>query len=220
VVSATAVRASHGKLVDVDARFYQFARRAYGLGWYHGDYEGELLMHDFGNYPGFRAHVSFMPAHGIGVAVLANESAQGYFMPEAIATLIYDRLLGKPDLAARRDSVVTFLRADAENVRQSIARDQARRAARPDTLAFPLSAYTGTFVEPEAGTMRITASGTTLRASIGVLTGEMEPVDGQTQLRVELVPGSGDLVDFFISSGRADSLTYGGRNFRRTDGPR
>jgi hypothetical protein len=37
---------------------------------------------------------------------------------------------------------------------------------------------------------------------------------------VELVPGSGDLIDFFISSGRADSLTYGGRNFRRTDGPR
>ncbi|HEX2191211.1 MAG TPA: serine hydrolase [Longimicrobiaceae bacterium] len=211
-----AVREAQRMQATTDAEFYRFAREGYGLGWYHGRYEGDVLVHHFGNYPGFRAHVSFMPEHGLGVAVLTNESAQGYFVPEVVAAYVYDRLREKPGLEEKYDSAMAFLRNDAARVRKSIERDRERRAARPESLALPPAAYVGTYRSPTSGSMEIRQSGPgRLEARIGVLGSPMEPVDvGGRQLRVELVPGSGAIVSFFIGAGRADSLMYNGAVFR------
>jgi len=216
---AAAVREAHRPQATTDAKFYQFTRKGYGLGWYQGEYEGDVLLHDFGNYPGFRAHVSFMPAHKIGVAVLANESTLGYYMPEVMATYIYDRLLGKPGLEQKYDSAMSFLRNDAMRVRSSIERDRLQRAARPTRLQRPAAYYTGTYVSRETGTMRILQTPDhALEVRIGTLTSLAEPIDDAgTLLRVELVPGSGVQLKFYSSDGQADSLTFSGRIFRRID---
>jgi len=216
VLSAEAVAEAHRLQATTEAEFYQFARSGYGLGWYHSDYEGDLVLHHFGNYPGFRAHVSFMPGADIGIAVLTNESAQGYFMPEAVATWIYDHLLGKPGLEAKYDSVVALLGGDAERVREAVRRDEQNRLTRPDSLTAPLSAYAGRYTNPAIGTLVVepTPFGR-LRARIGRLHSLMEPIDDRRLLRVELVPGSGEVVEFFLNEGRADSLLLRGQPFRR-----
>jgi CubicO group peptidase (beta-lactamase class C family) len=215
ILPAEVVREAQRLHARTDARFHDFVRTGYGLGWYHSTYDGEFVLHHFGNYPGFRAHVSFMPAHRIGVAVLTNESAQGYYVPEFVATAVYDRLLGKPDLEAKYDSVLGFLRADAARVRAAIARDVERRAQRPDSLILPAGAYVGTYTNPQGGTLIVDVSNAgRLRATIGVLTSLMEPIDERSLLRVELIPGSGESIEFFIQGELADSLEYGGLVFR------
>lgn len=217
-VSAAAIRAAHEILVPTDAKFHDFGRTGYGLGWYHGEYDGDRTLHHFGNYPGFRAHVSFMPEHGIGVAVLTNESSQGYFVPEAVATAIYDRLLGKPDVESRWAASREFLFNDALRVRSSVRKDAAERALRPDTLALPATAYTGSYYSPLGGTLTIEERGFgRLGASIGVLSSLLEPAgpDRPELLRAELIPGNGEWIEFFHRENHADSVAYKGVTFRR-----
>lgn len=213
---AGAVRAALAKRVDVEAEFHEFRRTGYGLGWYHSEYDGELVIHHFGNYPGFRAHVSMMPEHGIGVAVLTNNSSLGYYVPEFVATSVYDRLLDKPDLAARYDSAAAFLRADADRVLDAVRADVRRRATRPDSMIHPLATYAGTYSNPGGGTMIVGDAGLDrLAVRIGDLASLAEPIDGETTVRVELTPGSGEVVEFLLAGGRADSLEYSGAVWRR-----
>ena len=216
VLPAEALREAHRLQAATTAKFHAFVRTGYGLGWYHSEYDGDLVLHHFGSYPGFRAHVSFMPGRRIGVAVLTNESAQGFYLPEVVATWVYDRLLGKPGLEARYDSAVAFLRRDAARVRAATRRDRERRAERPDSLALPPATYLGTYANPRGGTFVVEESNVgPLRASVGILTSLMEPIDDRRLLRVELIPGSGEAVRFYLGDGRADSLEYGGWIFRR-----
>lgn len=213
---STAVQEAHRLQASTEAKFYDFERTGYGLGWYHSRYEDALVIHHFGNYPGFRAHVSFMPESDIGVAVLTNESAQGYYIPEMVATWVYDRLLEKSGLEAKYDSVMGFLRDDAARVRSAVARDARQRTTRPDSLALPFAFYTGAYEHPAGGTLRIDDPGVgRLRVEIGVLSSFMEPIDDTSTLRVELIPGSGEVAEFFLGDNRADSVRYGGLVFRR-----
>jgi CubicO group peptidase (beta-lactamase class C family) len=75
VLSPDAVRAAHTQYATTDRKYDRFRRTGYGLGWYHSDFEGELLMHHFGGIGGYHAHVSFMPDHGVGVAAVINSDA-------------------------------------------------------------------------------------------------------------------------------------------------
>lgn len=218
VLPAAAVREAHRQQASTKASFFQFARTGYGLGWYHSQYDGELVLHHFGNYPGFRAHVSFMPRRRIGVAVLSNESSRGYFVPEAVATWIYDRLLKKPDAAKRYAASLKYLRDDADRVWTAVVRDRRNRTGRPETLSLPAAAYIGTYTSPLKGTLRIeTASHGRLRATIGVMTSLIEPIDDRTRVRVELIPGSGQEIEFALTDAKATSLTYDEAVFSRRE---
>jgi hypothetical protein len=74
----------------------------------------------------------------------------------------------------------------------------------------------GTYVNPREGTFSVEDSGLgRLRATIGVMSSLMDPIDDRRVLRVELIPGSGETVEFFVEGERADSLEYGGLVFQR-----
>ncbi|MFW6085320.1 MAG: serine hydrolase domain-containing protein, partial [Gemmatimonadota bacterium] len=74
---AAAVREMQIPQIRLDRTFFEFERYAYGLGLYLARWEGEELFHHFGAFPGFRSHLSFMPAHDVGVVVLQNEGVDG-----------------------------------------------------------------------------------------------------------------------------------------------
>jgi CubicO group peptidase (beta-lactamase class C family) len=92
-----AVAQSHARQIQLDWTWGKFHRFAHGLGVYSADYEGDLLMHHFGG----ETHVSFMPEHGFGIAVLTNQIDVGLYVTHSVATLLYDHLLEKPDMEAR-----------------------------------------------------------------------------------------------------------------------
>lgn len=214
VVPAAAVRESHALQVETDAKFHEFHRTGYGLGWYHSDYGGDFVLHHFGNYPGFRAHVSLMPEHGLGIAVLTNESSRGYFVPEVVALSIYDLLLAKPDAGQRRHQRIQFLMNDAASVLASVEKDRKQRMTRPEEVELPNSTYVGTYLDERLGELEIVEQEGRLVARVGLLESRMEPVNDRDVFRVELIPGSGQQIGFKLEGDRAIAVVYDGATFK------
>ena len=107
---AAAVQLIRAPLATVDESFYNFHRKTYGLGWYNSDYEGDDLYHHFGAYTGYRVHISMMPKIQLGVSVLSNaaDPANG-FIPDMIATYVYDIALGKDGVEEKFEAEIKAL---------------------------------------------------------------------------------------------------------------
>lgn len=209
------VEETHRSEVSLDKTFNGIHRTGYGLGWYIGDYDGETLIHDFGGYEGWRAHVSFMPKHRIGVAVLTNTSGVGFFIPDLIAGYIYERILGKPDVDATFAHRIAQMKAKIEKREKAIAADYARRAARPKTLPRPLESYAGEYSNSVMGTVDVRVEGSSVVASIGQLSSKLTTFSGD-KLRAELIPGEGTVLAFrFAKKGPATAVVWNGLVFER-----
>lgn len=202
----------HTVHADVDASFYRFKRYEYELGWYRSDYEGDLLIHDFGTYPGFRSHLSYMPNHDIGIVVLTNGYAGSIFFVDVIASYAYDILLGKKNLSEKyekelNDVVAMRERRDA-GIEQSNAKflDDSPNAAK----------YAGVYEHPFYGRMVITAGGDALHASFGVLSSTLRPYESNNKFIEELVPGSLHLITFEKSSSGQMTLKFRDETYERT----
>jgi len=211
-------RETHKQQITVpDVNWYKFRRYGYGLGWYWSDYEGKLLMHDFGGFEGWYSHVSYMPALHIGVAVIANSSAPGSSdASDMIATYIYDRLAGRSDIDAVYTARTAEARTKTDERWKRIAADFDHRSKRTPSLTREPTAYTGEYVSPQFGTISITHDGKVFRAKIGLLSSVLEPFDEPESARVELVPGGGQLLRFQFATGpRANALDWSGNLFSR-----
>jgi hypothetical protein len=212
---------NHRQQAAQDRDFGEYHRHGWTLGWDIGTYEGDTLIHRFGSFPGFRSHMSFMPQHSIGVAVLVNEAALGGMLADLVANYIYDRLLEKPNLETKWPDKLDAVRQQAAQRRQRIAADRARRAARPQTLPHPLASYAGVYENDLLGRMEWSVVDGKLEVTMGLLESAVEVFNGeQNQLRVELT-GSGQVVGFSFDGDRARSLRYSGLDFPRvgTDRP-
>lgn len=216
------IRMGHTPYAVQNDTFYRYHRRAYGLGWHTADYEGERMIHHFGGFEGWRAHVSFLPDRGAGVAVLVNDgSPMASMAPDVIATYAYDLLLGRPGVNARYAAERERMAARAADWRRRVREDLANRAARPPTPDERKPFFTGTYESEMMGTLRVRLrENRELWASLGNLSARLDPFTRPDALRVELLPGSGQPVQFFFRDAAtpADSVGLGGRIFRRRPG--
>lgn len=220
-IPAAALRAAHQPYAFARDTFYRFERTGYGLGWWTSSFEGERLVHHFGSFAGWHAHVSFMPERGLGVAVLANDvSAGAFFVPHVVASYAYELLLGKPGLEAKYAEELRRLRENRDRYRTAVREDQERRAARPPTPAERKPFFAGTYESPTHGTMTIRlGEDGELRASVGALSAPLTPFTRPDALRVEFIPGSGQPLLFLFPDDRspADSLRYADTVWRRVE---
>jgi CubicO group peptidase (beta-lactamase class C family) len=202
--------------------FYRYLRTGYGLGWQSAEYEGERMIQHFGGFEGWRAHVSFLPDRGFGVAVLINDSSPiGGAAPDVIATYAYDLLLGRPGVNAKYAAERERLERDAAGMRQRILADRANRATRPPTPDARKPFFTGVYENEQMGTITVRlADNRELWADFGNMSARMDPFTRPDALRVELLPGSGQVLQFFFRDDAtpADSASISGRTFRRRPG--
>ena len=213
VLPREAFEIAHRQHVTVDGKFGPYRRTGYALGWYWSEFEGKTLLHHFGGFTGWRAHVSFMPATKTGVAAVTNSTGLAFDVPDLVANTIYDRLVNDRDSYASRSQE---LRASIEKERIAIREELAKRAARTPTLLREPSAYLGAFANDDWGTLTIRQAGSELRASLGTLDGKLEPFTEPDTARVELVPGSGEVLRFSFGSGAtADSVKFKSVVFER-----
>jgi CubicO group peptidase (beta-lactamase class C family) len=217
VLASDAVAQAHRLQVSLeeDTEYGPFRRFGYGLGWYWGEYGGDTLLHHFGGYPGARAHVSFMPQRGIAVAVMANVSGPAASVADLVATYAYDVMLHKAGVTARYDSLLAAWAVKLRKARDDVRTRRAKIAARPSTLAHPSRAYVGDYGSAELGVMRVREEHGRLRLTLGPLEALAEHYTRPEAVRVEFVPGTGEVVQFYLSAERADSLGYSGYIFRR-----
>ncbi|HEX6368320.1 MAG TPA: serine hydrolase domain-containing protein [Longimicrobium sp.] len=216
------IRAAHTPTAMHTDTFYRYVRTGYGLGWQSAEYEGERMIHHFGGFQGWQAHISFLPDRGIGVAVLINDSSPlNGAAPDVIATYAYDLLLGRPGVNAKYAAERERMAANAAEARQRIRADWERRAARPPTPDERKPFFVGTYENEMMGTLDVRLrEGRELWATLGNLSARLDPFTRPDALRVELLPGSGQVVQFFFRDERtpADSANVNGTTFRRRPG--
>ncbi|MDX2275560.1 MAG: serine hydrolase [Hyphomonadaceae bacterium] len=221
IVPAAAVQSTRTPLANLDDNFAQYTREHYGLGWYLGHYRDEPMVHAFGAFAGFRAHVSYLPDRHIGVSVLINEGTLAAPLVDIIANYIYDKAAGRADARAAFDAAVEVLGSRTDEAPARLAADRAARAARPWTLSHPRAAYAGVYENPDFGTLRINVEGDQIEARIGVLHAVAQAFTDADAVRVELVPFSGEVISFeFAGDETPAAAIFQGARFLRAGAPR
>lgn len=218
VIPAAIFESAHASIAKQDGSYMSFQRDGYGLGWNIGQYDGEKLIHHFGGFSGFHCHVSFMPEKEIGVAILVN-SSEGFMLADYVSRYAYDRMRDVPDLKQRfSDETLKAGTDQMKRRRAAIATDLERRAARPQKLPFPLSAYTGTFENEQLGKIVISVNDEKLEANMGPLWSAVEAFDADRNfLRVELT-GRGQVVEVhFDDTEKAQRIEASGNVFSRVE---
>ncbi|HKS26637.1 MAG TPA: serine hydrolase [Pyrinomonadaceae bacterium] len=196
--------------------FYKFKRYGYGLGWNLGTYNNDKLIHCFGEFPGFRPHVSFMPEHKTGVVVLVNESTEAFLLPDLIASDIYDYLVyGKPLQTDANPKVTEYIAGLEKDRAKKLAARQGERKE-PATLTLEPGIYTGAYENREWGKIIVTADGKTLSASFGSLSSPLMPLTSDT-FEASFLAGQTNKMSFKLEpSSKAVALSFMGQSFARS----
>lgn len=217
VVSDKAVLSAHRARVSQDNEFFDYHRTGYALGWNTGEYDGEAFVHHFGSFPGYRSHVSFMPEHGIGVAVVTNTTGARFFMVDLIASFVYQTLLDRPNVQDRfAQQLEEMDEAVTERVKR-IAEHRREIEQREWQLSKPMGNYAGTYTSMELGTLTITRDANGLLVTHGQLSAHAQPYPKQDVIRLELVPNNGHGAAFAIDNGVVTGLHYLGVEWSRLD---
>lgn len=218
IFPASVLAETHRPLARQDATFEGIQRTGYALGWQIGLLGGDTLYHHFGNYPGAFANVSFLPAHGVGVAVFLNSEMPAYGrLSLDIARRAYDLVLGRRQRDAQWAAYPDSLAGNVERMFATFRADRARRAARPSAPPRGWAAYAGTYTAPEMGTLTIATLGdSAAELRYGVSRSRLEVLSGDT-LRAEMPTGRGGAPApaTFDASGRAQTIVIAGRRFTR-----
>lgn len=218
---AEAVAETQRPQAEVDARFFEFDRRGYGLGLYVADYAGDTLIHHFGGIAGgFRSHMSWMPEHRIGVVALQNSAGAASSLPDIVATFVYDLLLGRPDVEARARARLDTVLAGAPEALASITAMAARRdsaIAAGSISELDLHAYVGTYENERIGRVRIRPGADLLRVDWAEIDTPLVPLGGQDFL-VEWQRGYPPATwTFLVRDDEVRGFDWGGRAFPRVE---
>lgn len=141
----------------------------FGLGWLLGTYRGQTryVIHT-GGYLGAAAHVSFMPDKRIGVAVVTNgDASAGIFAEQVVSIDVLDRFAD-----GNGDDLLADLRTMLpERLPRIIAQRTVTEAdiTAEGALSQPPERYTGVFVNPDFGTLKVERVGSNLRITLGVM---------------------------------------------------
>lgn len=216
VVDAEAVRITRAGAVDTgEVRAGDFGANRYSPGWNIGRYGDDDIFFHYGGFVGFRAHVSYIPARRIGVAVFANDSSVGGRLGDAVAKYAYGRLTGDPAAQTAFDAAVEGLAGSLQQGRDAVKADREKRAQRPWTLSRPRAAYAGTYVSAALGEIEVRAEGDDLHVRFGQMRSKAEPFVQPETIRVELVPFNGSVIGFDPAAGPPAALTYMNVRFER-----
>ncbi len=146
-------------VIQPQVSFDEVETLGYGLGWFIESYRGNRLVHHGGNIDGFATLVSFMPRHGIGLAVVCNRG--GSPLPNALSYGLYDRLLGLPALPWNER--MAALQTEQKSGQQKAERQRtARPAAAP---ARPPAHFARAYQHPGYGKLAIALEDTQLVAT-------------------------------------------------------
>jgi CubicO group peptidase (beta-lactamase class C family) len=205
------VASTHRSLVAQQTTFGPYVRDGYGLGWQVGRYGDEVLIHHFGNFAGSRAHVSFMPQRGLGVAVMANEDAVAGELVDLVADYVYDRFADRADLEAHYDAELTALVARRDKRLKGLAASRTERAARPWSLRGPTRTYVGAYENPAMGRIDVVEQDGRMVVKTGAMASPAEAAADPESVRVELIPLTGQIVRFEAPG----KLVYDGQPYVR-----
>jgi CubicO group peptidase (beta-lactamase class C family) len=188
----------------------------YGLGWVIGEYKKEKVIYHFGGFPGYSAHISFMPDKKTGVAITTNESNMGSRVAAVLATFAYDWWLNEKGMDTIYERKKNELKQTYETWKKNSAKGIEDRAKRPSKLTLPLNDYAGEFINEFGGTMKIFLKDSILNAALGNMQSSSTFFTQDESIRVELIPGSGEAIKFIKDeNNKVTKLVYSNFEFTK-----
>jgi hypothetical protein len=179
-LSPFAFQQAHAPQINMDWTYYKFQRFAHGFGHYSATYEEDLLMHHFGG----ETHLSFMPEHGIGVAVLSNQIQGGAITTHRVAALIYDHLLDKGNMDERWATAIAEIREGFASLKaRKTDRVQQLKRSVPDSVTMiDVSDLPGRYRSDRLGDIVLSVEDGRIFMQFGALSGTLEHVTGDAYL--------------------------------------
>lgn len=207
---------SHAVQAPTDAAYLDFKRSGYAWGWYAGAYKGRRMLHHFGAFAGFHAHLSFIPEANVGLVVLNNEDFLSARLTSVIADQVYGTLLREPGIAATSAARFDELLEKAMGLEQMAAKQRTTIEGRAWQLSRPRQAYAGTYSHPLLGdiTIALDAAGVMV-LRWGRLAAVATAYEREDHVRVEFVPNSGEVLAFVVQEDRVDALAFEGMTFTK-----
>ena len=163
IIPASAIRSTrqpHSILGEGGTLFNRGHFELYGLGWFLQEYEARQIVSHTGGVNGFVTSVTLVPEEKLGIVVLTNTDANGFF--EALKWEILDAYLGLPYRNYGKLALEQQKAADSRREKAWALKNDTIRS-RPAT-ALPLSAYAGTYEHAVYGKMSIEQEGGKLLA--------------------------------------------------------
>ncbi len=208
VFPAEVIKQTQSLLAKDNSRNDPFEGDGYGMGWQIGKYKGEKVVSHFGGFPGYATHVSFLPEKGHGVVVLVNDGFIGGPLMNLFATYAYDNLLGVELLDSLYNEQLNNYLQRFDQFSQRIAAGEVDRAKRTWQLSQPFPFYSGTYTNEIIGTIKIEGTEEALKVSLGNLHCFATPYTREESIRVELVPGSGEIMVFEIKDKKLKGINF------------
>ncbi|MBN6152176.1 beta-lactamase family protein [Xanthomonas sp. AmX2] len=208
-IARTAIAKSHEPQVALDSQYLDFPRAGYAWGWYTGQYKGRRMLHHFGGFAGFHAHLSFMPDENIALVVLNNEDVLGAQLTNLIADYVYGVLLQEPDVESKLSRRFDELQTKTRQMRLAAAEHRKAVQARAWRLSRPREDYAGTYSNQLLGDMTVQLNdGQQMLIRWGRLAAVATAGEQQDCVRVEFSPNSGQLLDFTVQDGAVHSISF------------
>jgi predicted trehalose synthase len=148
-----------------------------------------------------------MPDRNIGVVVLANAYNP---MPDAVALLAYDTLLGRATAQTQFDEDMKKIRERLASRPQRNAELEKKIAAETADSDRTLASYAGTYADDALGTMIVSEEHGELHASIGDRSGRLVRARGDAFYVQWYIDDGPDRVTFTM-----DSLKWNDRELKR-----
>lgn len=211
---AAVITKSQQAQVSTDSSYGDFQRNGYAWGWYTGPYKGQTMLHHFGTFPGYSAHLSFLPGQQMGLVILHNEDMLSRDLNNLIADYCYGLLLGDRDTKTRVQAGFAKLQQKLAQLPQMKQAQQQKIQGRKTLLSLPRDAYSGRYLHPQLGEMTVGLNAQQqLEFRWGALHAIATGFDQPDTLRLELVPNSGDVLTFAVENGTVRQLTFSDMTF-------
>jgi CubicO group peptidase (beta-lactamase class C family) len=192
---------------------------SYALGWLVMDYRGATCVHHDGGLPGVVTFCALLPEKDCGVFVLSNLDKDWFC--GAVGYGIFDRLLGLPP----EDWGERFARADAKlrEIQQKAIQKREQERKKDTKPSLPLADYTGTYVEPAYGPVKVTVEDGKLHLHLGRLKYRLDHYHFDTfsaalaapNAWARLIDRPEDAVFRLSAKGEVEVLTFYGQEFKR-----
>ena len=133
-----------------------------------------------------------------------------------LATYVYDWWLQTPGMEEIFERQLQDMAEGFEKGKISAKAGAADRAKRTSQLTMAPANYTGTYNNEYLGTIEVTNKGNRLAVKLGDMYYVSTPFTQKETIRVELIPGSGEVIRFKKNdAGKIESLNCSGVEFEK-----
>ncbi len=151
LVSSATIQQLTTPQVALSGRGGRVSHQSYALGWFVDSYRGHYRVYHGGTTAGFSALVTFLPEDGIGIVVLAN--LQGTPLKDVITQTAIDELLGLESVDWNGEVRLAYEQQVKLLEEISVFNSGTRHLETKPSHR--LEAYTGTFIHPLYGAIKI-----------------------------------------------------------------